>query len=337
MRQKNTLFINKKLIILIGFLFFLISGTTALAQSIQNDLTITTTPQFPDSYEDVSFELTSSNIDLQRSNILWYVDGELVDSSVGVNDFSVTTGSSGEITNVDLVIKDPSGNRFDRRITLTPIDLDILWYAHTYTPPFYKGKSLATSESIIKFSAISNLTKSGKKLQPSDLVYTWIINGVIIGSSSGVGKDSVAIKAKYLENEENNITLSITSIDSSIQTQKTISVKNTQPNIILYESNPLEGVSYNKALGDEFTFTGTEVTLYAEPYFFSIDDMSNDDITYSWEINNYSVGEDKFNKNNITLRNDQNLESGSSIVSVSIENFSRFMQLASIYIYINFN
>ena len=49
--------------------------------------------------------------------------------------------------------------------------------ARRYTPPFYKGKKIFTSESVIKFIAIPNfVTSNNKKIPASDLVYTWKIN-----------------------------------------------------------------------------------------------------------------------------------------------------------------
>ena len=42
-----------------------------------------------------------------------------------------------------------------------------------------------------------------------------------------------------------------------------------EPEIIFYENRPTEGISYENALGNTFLLKNEEVTLAAEPYFFS--------------------------------------------------------------------
>src|SRR3990167_8183019 len=74
-------------------------------------------------------------------------------------------------------------------------EVDILWQGKTYTPPFYKGKTLWSSQSKIALLAIPHISGAGN---PVNLTYKWIKNGTVLGNINGVGKNTLAFTDSIL-------------------------------------------------------------------------------------------------------------------------------------------
>jgi hypothetical protein len=91
----------------------------------------------------------------------------------------------------------------------------------------------------------------------------------------------------------------------------------------------LAGIQYSNAIGNETTLLQEEMTVRAEPYYFSLGDIFNDRIEYTWSINNREVDASDFQKQNeMTFRSNSN--SGISRVSLEMQNmnFVRALQSA---------
>ena len=80
---------------------------------------------------------------------------------------------------------------------MQPTSVDVLWSAYSYTPPFYKGKALAPSRGSVVLVALPQLvTRNGSPIEPKNIIYTWSRRGVILGKSSGLGKNQVVLRAE---------------------------------------------------------------------------------------------------------------------------------------------
>src|SRR3990167_742525 len=71
--------------------------------------------------------------------------------------------------------------------------VDILWQGDTYTPPFYKGKSLWSNQSRITFVAIPQGLGN-----PASLNYKWTKNGTVLGNINGIGKNTLSFTDSIL-------------------------------------------------------------------------------------------------------------------------------------------
>jgi len=146
------------------------------------------TPQFPEPYEQVEIELVSVTVDLNRSNISWFINDSKQLAGIGEKKLQFTTGKAGTVSQIDVVIKTAAGGSITRSVTVRPASVDILWSAHAYTPPFYKGKALAPSRGFVTFTAMPQLvTRRGSAVGPEDVIYTWSQRGVVFGTTSGYG------------------------------------------------------------------------------------------------------------------------------------------------------
>ena len=325
--------LKKDLATIILFAVLFITPFGLHAQTV-NDLSLGVTPSLPGAYEGVEIRLSSYSVDLSRSQIIWYVNDVSKAEETGLTTFKTKTGALGKPITVRASVKTQSGSKFSRSITFVPAEVDIVWSAHTYTPPFYKGKALASSESLIRLYAIANIVDSnGKRLTPNQLTYNWEQDGIRLGKISGVGKDGAVLQALPVPNARSYITVTVSKTGSSLQAKNTLVVRTANPAALFYEKHPLEGSRYNKAL-TAFEFPKGEATIRIEPYFFSLDDVQNKKIEYQWFINN-KVTTPSDNNQELTLRHENDARGLARIIA-TITNHSRLVQDAENNLNINF-
>lgn len=243
---------------------------------------ITLSPEIPEPNQIISAGLSGVLVDLNLSDIYWYLDDEIQKHGIGEKNFSFTSGDVDEKTVLDIIIIIPDGRRIDLQKIIAPIEVDLLWEADTYTPPFYRGKALPTYKSSIKVVAIPNSKNINTKF-----IYTWSISnlGNIVGAD-GYNRTKFTTFGSYAGyNREVNV--SMVSFDKSKKVKKSIKIKSVEPELVLYENNSLMGTLLNKALYNTKEITGNEFSVKAEPYFVTIGEMK--DLKYEWAINNVKV------------------------------------------------
>ncbi|MBI1974526.1 MAG: hypothetical protein HYS51_01595 [Candidatus Zambryskibacteria bacterium] len=192
--------------------------------------------------------------------------------------------------------------------------VDILWQGETYTPPFYQGKSLWSTQSMITFVAIPNGLGNS-----SSLDFRWTRNGTVIGNSSGRGKntfsylDSVISKLQKIEVE----VLS----GENVLAKSSVEAKPIKPALSVYENSPLYGFMFHKEISGNFKLKEKEVTFTAFPFFFNTNTRANADIIYEWVTNTGETEE----KNSVTYRVPENAF-GSSQISLHAANKTSITQ-----------
>jgi len=220
-------------------------------------------------------------------------------------------------------------NIVDKRVTISPSEVEIMWEsADGYTPPFYKGKSLPVSGSLIRAVAIPNTDtiKSGI----GSISYTWKNNGDAVPDASGYNKNSYVFKNSMFDST-NEVTVTASSVNSNYAAENTIQIPDYAPKVIFYKKSPTEGVLYNNALNKEISMPEDEMTIVAEPYFMSVKGNENN-FTYNWQIN----GEDittPTKKSELTVR--PTSHGGFATINIAIENLKELFQKASNQLKIN--
>ncbi|MFQ5754351.1 MAG: hypothetical protein ACE5HI_20410, partial [bacterium] len=141
-------------------------------------------PENPRPGQIVTVAIESFSVDLDRaSSITWLVNGEAVNRGAGVKQIQFETGELGSVSVVDVVVRGTDIGTVSESVTIRPTEVDLIWEAGVYTPPFYSGKALPSSESEITIVAVPQLvTSSGNKLKSSDLIFTWKKDGKVLGS-----------------------------------------------------------------------------------------------------------------------------------------------------------
>lgn len=305
------------LVLVLAFIFVFFP-LVSRAQVVTKGFNMIVTPITPHSNEKVRVDLESYSIDLPRSAIKWYLNGALVDSGTGNTVFETTTGASGQSLTIKASVTIPGGTVFEKDITLTPTDVDILWEApSSYVPPFYKGKALPSSEGTLKFVAIPSVkTSSGGYLKPSSFVYNWKHAFTTDASASGLSKDSYSIKNSYLNSSES---VQVTSTDpgSGFSGSADITVAMQTPEVLFYEETPLGGLNLSRVLENGFRVEKNEMTIFAAPYNIGPKDLSSNVFVFDWKAGTTAVPT-PFPANIITIQ--KPTQGGSSNISVSISN-----------------
>lgn len=193
--------------------------------------------------------------------------------------------------------------------------IDLLWQGETYTPPFYKGRSLWSNQSRINFVAIPQGLGN-----PASLNYKWTKNDTVLGNLSGVGKNTLSFFDTILSRPQ-TIRIEIVSGEDEVLASASTVVTPISPMPAVYESNPLYGFMFHDETSGAYQLQKREITFAAFPFFFSVLNRADSGLSYEWRTN---VGEAE-TRNSVTYRTPENA-AGSSPVSVRVFNKGRIMQ-----------
>jgi hypothetical protein len=301
-----------------------------------NDVSVEVSPEIPGPDQDVTITLTSYSLNLDKLYINWSVDGKGQNSGVGVKKLTFHTGAVGQTSTVEIYVIINNASRIDKKIVIQPSEIDMLWEAtDSYVPPFYEGKALASSEANIKVVAIPNVKiANGTRPAASTFVYNWKRNYTANQGVSGYGKNSFPFKASYLNKEEKISVQASTASGISYGASGSLTITTSNPKIIFYEDTPSTGVNYAHALNDGFTLRDPEVSIVAEPYFFSPNNPTSSDLSYKWKINNNAI-DTPATKNILVVRGGSS--GGRAKVELAIESVSKLFQLANQYFFVELN
>ena len=294
-------------------------------------LTIKTIPENPGPNERVSARLEFFSSDLNRAEISWYLNGELQKRGVGEVALDFQTGDLGEVSRISVVINTFEGENLQKEVVLIPAGVSLVWNAKTYTPPFYKGRSLFTHKSEVSISAVPEfVNSSGNRINPNNLIYRWYQGANFLQSQSGTGKNSINITGGIITRPL-DIRVEVSTLDSSLMASKRLTIRTENPKVLIYEKNPLLGLMTNK-VPDLINLEQREITLEAIPYFFNTIIKESFDVEYVWTQNlNRVRGEG----NSLTLRQDEDALAGSVDIGVRALNRNNLLQASNHGIKIN--
>ncbi len=299
--------------------------TTAQAQLLPTqDITINIFPQTPQPNQAVTLKLSSNSINLQAAYIAWSTDGVIRAKGTGTISYTFTTKSLGTKTEVSVDITPVGDNTITQKVTVTPTSTDILWQALDSTvPPFYRGKAMPTSESIVKFVAIPQIRSAGSLLSEKNLFYTWKKEYNPVSAQSGYGKNSFVATMDYL-NPTMHVSVESSTVDGTLGTAGSTSLSPQNPRLILYPESPLYGTLFNQALAGEYTVEGSDSTITAEPYFFSPGDPTSHMLSYIWTLSGSKLGAGT--GHSLSLHRDDLAKKGDTTLSLSVTNTGKLFQ-----------
>ena len=340
MNKKNF----KKIIVLISLvILFLISKKYSLSQTtnisipgqiteIQEQIDVNVDPQVQLPNQAVKVSIEAYGTDLTKADVTWKINGVTAQKGRGLLELDTIAPEAGNAKKIDIAIIPFNGPEVDKSITLEPEKTDLVWEAKTYTPPFYKGKSLYTSQSQVVVAAFPNFKANGSiGMDPSHLTYNWLNDIDAVPEYSGYGKDFLIYQG-LVTLDPHTITLNVTS-DAAAQSEAFINLSPFQPNVLVYESSPLYGVLFNEALPSSFYLTDSEKTLAAYPYDFNFKSRIDPDAIYTWSMNNADLN--ITNQPSMVFKN-TSTNSGQTTVGIDIKSVSNFLVEASQSLNISF-
>ncbi len=279
-----------------------------------------TTPKTPGVNENVLVRMESFAVTLSTANITWFVNKEPIKDGVAETSLTVQTGDFGNRTVIDVVITTSEGLLINKQFIIAPAEVDVLWEAQTYTPPFYKGKALPSYKSMVRVTAIPRFNAASSN--PADYFYKWTYNRTM-GAGESLGGNSILIPVGYAGSPlPVNVETSLPGTDW--KGAKYIAIPVVETKVELYEQAPLLGTRFHHALKATTETAGTEFTVHAVPYFFSLDNMTRGDIAYRWNVDLQArpVGIDPLNYTLVKMGEDVE----SRTISFSAQNPKRILQ-----------
>jgi hypothetical protein len=277
----------------------------------QSSAQLLLSPAFPNASEPFTAKLEgmTSNI----TSVVWFINGK--EQTGEKNKRSISTTADTTMT-IGAKITDSAGKTTTLTKTITPIRIDIIVEANTLVPPFYKGRSLGSSGSSLKATALV----FGKNIDSRSLRYSWKTDGIIENELLGAGNNTFFFTPQL--QKEVSLTVSVLSSQNTILGKKTISIPVAEPEVYFYERNPLRGLS-TRALTNPFVFIGEEMSIRAEAYYVEPESLS-DSFSKQWKINNVPVETSGADKNELTIEKQGN--SGKATLLFKIRHLEDLIQ-----------
>lgn len=287
------------------------------------DIDVVIKPEYPNAFQTVTLRLQSNSVDLNRYRIQWIINGQIASEGIGFRDFSTTVGDYGSSTNITINL-DLGYTVVKKQISLSPQDSTVLWEAvDSSVPPFYRGKKLPARESNIRITAIPHFS-SITGLSTDDAVFLWERNGNKILNIGGYAKNSILIEQNRMRTEE-LITAILSSRDERSSSRQTVTIPTINPEIHWYTKDTA-GYRKLQNINAGARIARGNINLVAEPYFFSINNLSN--LIFDWKMNNQQIYLNETSKpNELTVNNP--METGQVTFNLSLENNKTFLQTAN--------
>ncbi len=292
---------------------------------IEEQVDVNISPDTPRPGDVVTITAEAYGTDLNTHPISWRVNGVETLHGIGQKKFTFTMGNSGTVTTIELTISPKNAPQIIKTYTFAPIDVDILWQANTYTPPFYKGKALYTPESSVTFTALPNIITSKGKVDPSEAVYKWSENYEVQGDKSGFGRNTYNFTGPIILRTVTVQAEVYAAANKSVKGLNRYELNNVYPQAVVYEDNPVYGVMFNKAISGSYFMKEREVKFAIFPFFFSTDNK-NDKVAYDWSLDNSPLDIPTF-ENSTVFRRTDNLR-GQVKITTGISEDTKALQVA---------
>lgn len=285
------------MLVSLAFLTLLLLGAPAIlfAQDggLGTELVMTISPENPRPGVAVAVSVESYNIDLNRADVRWFINDKLVKAGIGEKSIQTFSGRAGELTEIRVVALGEEGAVYSASIAFRPAEVNLLWQAESYTPPFYKGKALMPYQGTVLVAAVPSFMRGPSVMSAESLIYTWKEGDTVIGDSSGKGKSLFVFRGE-VPIRPKTISVRVESPDRTMTAEAFVDIVPVAPRLLFYEEHPSYGLLFGKALLGSFLLAGDETRIRALPYYFEMNNsLSDRDIVYDWQLNYQSLPEEK--------------------------------------------
>lgn len=316
---------RRMLLITFTLASLLCAGNVFAQTDTTTDVAVNLVPEHPGPYQSVSLSLQSYSLTTAAADVRWTIDGKPSIGGIGQDHISLTTKGVGVPTTVMIIVTPVGATPITKTVTITPMSVDLLWQAtDSIVPPLYRGKALPTSESGMRFVAIPNIRSGGSGLAPSGaFIYNWQENFDNHQANSGYGKDFFNTKMDYLKSIE-RVGVDVVTRDGQTVTTAESSVAPHKPMLLWYAASPISGPDFGNSLGNSYPVSGSDVSILAEPYFFSPGNPASPQLGYTWLLNGRPATPSNI-PNVLFLHRDTDA-AGDANVALSISNPAKLFQ-----------
>jgi len=314
----------KKDVVKILFLLVILAGFSLnRAYAIGGDFSIELSPAHPAPGARTTARIVSYSFEVDRSDIVWRVDGKIAAEGAGEKSFEFTAPAAGKEIELGVGVVTEKGEKAFKSLKIVGNDVDLLWSALTSVPSWYKGRALPVVQSSVRIVAIPHLFSAGAEISSSELVYEWFLNFEKDLAASGRSKNYFTFAIK--DYDDTTVSLKVSSRDRKVVFEKgtVFIIDNIEPKVVFYEENLLEGPRYNMAFSERIKIDKDEIIVKAEPYFFSGGDVSN--FSYQWTMNGEGIEQDGL-QNLLAFK--RSGESGASSIGFEMSSLLQELQSA---------
>lgn len=232
----------------------------------------------------------SFTTNLQNATIRWYQNDTLVQSGKGDAYYEFILGSIKSPAVIRVSVTAETGEHREITKTIHPSYIHLAWSADTYTPAWYRGKALPSGKSDVTVYAIPEFYVGNTKLNPDNLIYEWSDDGEapsLDPKISGPGKNAFKFTFSTVAGKSYTITVHIHDVGNQIESENSITIDSTQPNVELYTVSSLYGEGNSLASYAPAVAPGESLAVIAEPFFIPLQDFAG--LSYDWWVNNQKV------------------------------------------------
>jgi hypothetical protein len=298
--------------------------TTVRAQTIDASLPdpirYTSVPEVPGPQQQVSLTIQGVGSFLGSATITWSQNGKIVSSGVGNSQFTLVSGQLGTKTVVHVTIKSPTQGSFTHDFVISPSLVNLIWEADTTVPPMYRGKALYSGGADVTVVAFPEVVSGGSFISSQGLVFQWTLNNETVPTQSGMGRSTFRFQGDQLKNQE-DVEVDIF-IGNSKVAHGELFIPASDPQVVLYDRDPLRGEVFDAALPSAIHLVGSELSVQAEPFYISRSSITNSTLQYSWTLNGSDTSGPDAQKGILTLRQTGDSSGGSATIGVTVQNTS---------------
>lgn len=247
-----------------GLFFVSFSFVHAQFSSLGNaGVQLSVRPSFPVPHSSILVSLDDYSVDALGATVSWFIDGERQPDLENERSITLSTGDAGEKLSVRVVLTKAGSPTLSKELTLIPSVVDVVVETNSYTPAFYKGRSLPTNNAPIKLIAVVD---EGSNAPLSAYTYKWSRAGSVLFGGPIKGKYAVNITSSLFGEEE--ISVEVFASDGRTVGKGGAEINLVEPEIHFYEYSPLRGLLLRE-VQNPFSFVSDETTLFGEPYFLN--------------------------------------------------------------------
>ncbi len=275
-------------------------------------------PRYPEPGDTVTVRLNDFSLNTTGAGYTWFINGQIFEAVNNLRAITLVAPPLGESVAIRAVTTLGGGATVVANANLVSTRVDVLIEADTLVPSFYKGRTLPSSGSTIRATALPFLTNGAT--DPAAYAYTWKLNGKVIDGGSRASVNSVTFSVGFGRTVE--LTVDVADRNGTLLVSKTTFVPISDPELYFYTVDPLQGLLEQAMLKDSI-FTGEEILVRAEPYYVSRDLLSGNVLT-EWKLNNRRITNPSSDPQEITLRRQG--QQGSFAIGFHIRNLSQLLQ-----------
>lgn len=268
---------------IVGLCGFLLVPFFAAAQVVPEPVQFIIAPEVPGPREQVIIAIEGVGSFLGDSTITWSENDTVKLTGVGERTFSFITGALGSETRIRISINSQTQGLIERTLVFRPSTVNLIWEADTTAPLFGRGKTLYSAGSPLKVVAFPTVVVNNSLVSPQSLSFQWAHNDEPVAAQSGLGRSTLSFVGDQLQNAE-NVTVDV--YFGAVRVGRgSVVIPAQEPVVLLYSRDPLRGEVLDSALPSAIALTDKEITVQAEPYYFSRKSLMAGLLNYAWTLN----------------------------------------------------